>query len=192
MEKFFTKKIIISLTFLFVIFLALIIYLTPHPKADVLVPSFKSFSIKVPDGYARDDKYKYEELGPSKDISGIKFTIPASMALGTNLSPDSYISVEEIPQVQICSAFLFLNQSTAQIVTDGSKTYSMAFSAGAAAGNRYDETVYAIPESRPCLAIRYFIHYGVYENYPPGTVKQFDEKALLNQFDQIRRTLLLK
>jgi hypothetical protein len=67
----------------------------------------------------------------------------------------------------------------------------VASTTGAAAGNRYEETVYAIPGTNPCVAVRYFVHYGVIENYPPGTVRQFDKQALLDQFDRIRRTLVV-
>ena len=68
-------------------------------------------------------------------------------------------------------------------------TYSVASSTGAAAGNRYEETVYALPGTNHCIAVRYFIHYGVIENYPVGLVREFDKKSLLKEFDTIRRTL---
>lgn len=150
------------------------------------------FSISLPVGYAPDESYQYQELGPGKDINGAKFTIPDSVATGTNLSSDSYISVEEIPQTAACSASLFLYPNiSAKTVVDNGATYSFATSSDAAAGNRYDETVYALPNTNPCVAVRYFIHYGAIENYPAGMVKQFDEEAITNDFDQIRRTLVL-
>lgn len=111
----------------------------------------------------------------SEDVSVIKFTIPASVATGTNLSTDTYLSVERLSEDSSCS-----NASTT----------------GAAAGNRYEETVYALPNTsasrRTCIAIRYFIHYGVIENYPVGTVREFDKQSLLAQFDAIRRTLVVQ
>jgi membrane-bound inhibitor of C-type lysozyme len=147
------------------------------------------FSLRLPAGYAIDESYRYQELGPNKDIYGIKFTIPASVAIGTNLSADSYLSVEEIPQREECSAALFLDRAAARAVTDASTDYSVASTTGAAAGNRYEETVYALPGTNPCVAVRYYIHYGVFENYAPGLVREFDQQALLAQFDAMRRTL---
>lgn len=166
-------------------------------QSGVSLPLFYSnssaeFSIRFPQGYSVDEAYKYQELGPGKDIVGVKFTIPTTTAAGTNLGSDSYLSVEEIPKVQDCSAALFLDGVTAKTITDANGvTYSVASSTGAGAGNRYEEAVYALPGTNPCTAVRYFIHYGVIENYPPGAVRQFDEQALLTQFDAMRRAVVI-
>jgi membrane-bound inhibitor of C-type lysozyme len=144
------------------------------------------------DQYAVDASYAYQALGPGKNINGVKFTIPKSLAAGTNLSPDSYISVEEIPKATTCSASLFASPGAkVSTVTDNGTTYSMAMTSDAGAGNRYDETVYAIPGTSPCVAVRYYIHYSAFDNYPAGSITQFDEQALVSDFDQIRRTLVL-
>jgi len=154
------------------------------------------FSIRLPNDYAIDESYRYQEFGPGKDISGIKFTIPTFVATGTNLGSDTYLSVEEIPQANPptgeCSAAFFLDQKVAtSIIVEGDTTYSVATSTGAGAGNRYEETVYALPNTNPCVAVRYFVHYSVFENYPAGAVREFDRQALLAQFDAIRRTLVI-
>lgn len=154
------------------------------------------FSLYYPIGFTVDESYSYQELGPGKDISGVKFTIPASLASGTNLGSDSYLSVEKITGAQTCTANLFLGQQgpspmIPQTLTDNGTTYSVASTTGAGAGNRYFETVYAIPGTNPCVAVRYFIHYGVIENYPAGSITEFDQAALLSQFDTIRRTLTI-
>jgi len=143
------------------------------------------------EGYIADEKYRYQELGLGKDISGVKFTIPSTMATGTNLSSDTYLSVEEISDTPVCSAVLFLEQGvTAYMTSEGEREYSVASSTGAAAGNRYEETVYAFPNTSPCLAVRYFVHSGAFENYPAGMVREFDRAALLAEFNMIRRTLI--
>ena len=170
--------------------------ITP-PVTDGLSQTYNNatlgFSLRYPAGFTINDKYSYQELGPGKDIYGVKFTIPALTAMGTNLGSDSYISVEELPQAKTCNASSFLDQG-AKItnVTDNGTEYSMGTSNGAGAGNRYDETVYALTGTNPCIAVRYFIHYSVIDNYPPGTVKAFDEATLKSQFDAIRRTLVIQ
>lgn len=153
--------------------------------------SAAGFSIRLPQDYSVDEKYRYQQLGPGKDIMGIKFTIPASMATGTNLSSDSYVSVEGIPNTQTCTASLFLNKVKDLGANDGQLSYSVATSTGVSAGNRYDEAVFALPGTNPCIAVRYYIHYGVFQNYPAGTVREFDKQTLLAQFDSIRRSLII-
>lgn len=168
----------------------------PTEKRIVLAPS-------PTEGFIVDTNYRYDAFGPGKEIPGTKYTIPSSMATGTNLATDTYISVENIPLSNsiICSAdnFLPLGSTKSILVTENGILYSVASSSGAGAGNRYEETVYALVKSNssvtsadPCKAIRYFIHYGAIENYPEGVVKEFDKQALISKFDQIRRVLVSK
>ncbi len=153
----------------------------------------KGFSLRYPSGYKVDESYSYQALGPNQDIKGVKFTIPTSMAQGTNLGNDSYISVEQLPNAKVCAANIFLgDQGTIdQSVVEGDNTYYMSSSNDAAAGNRYDQIVYAIPDTNPCIAIRYFIHYGVFENYTKGTINEFNEDSVVKEFDKIRQTLTI-
>ncbi len=151
------------------------------------------FSLRLPAGYSVDDSYKYQ-ASPLKIINGVKFTIPKSTSYGTNLGSDSYISVEQITnnESQECTASEFFDGThVSEIKTGNGVTYSVATSSGAGAGNRYEETVFAIPETNPCIAVRYFVHYGVFQNYPAGTTREFDSSALLNEFESIRNTLVV-
>lgn len=172
------------------------IMIAPEPAGASLPQIYskgsEGFSIRLPADYKANESYTYKLLGPRQDVLGVKFTIASSMATGTNLSNDSYISVEEIPDVTSCAAERFIDQpSKSHTIIENGTTYSVASSTDAAAGNRYEETVYAISGTNPCIAIRYYIHYGVIGNYPKGKVKEFDMKALVSQFDAIRRTLVI-
>ncbi|MDD3531396.1 MAG: hypothetical protein PHV99_02295 [Candidatus Pacebacteria bacterium] len=147
--------------------------------------------LQLPDDYTIDESYRYQELGPGKDILGANFIIPAAVADGTNLGTDSSLSIEQLPKLKECTAAPFLWQDGVAVrtIVEGSTTYSVAAATGAAAGSRYEETVYALPGTNPCIAVRYFIHYGVIENYPAGAVREFDRAALLATFDAIRHSL---
>jgi membrane-bound inhibitor of C-type lysozyme len=153
----------------------------------------EGFSVRYPEGYVVDETHAYQALGPGKDISGVKFTINPAIAAGTNLSVDSYLSVEQILQAESCTANVFAGEGAASstMLTDGDMTYSVATSSDAAVGNRYEEWVYAIPGTNPCIAVRYLLHYGAIQNYPEGEVQEFNRTSLLVQFDSIRKTLII-
>jgi hypothetical protein len=150
------------------------------------------FSIHYPKGYTVDEKYVYQGFGPGNEITGVKFTIPQDVAKGTNLASDTYLSVETRVGATKCTAGQFIdlvNGAHENQVAYNGMIYSVASSTGAAAGNRYEETVYVFGTPRGCMAVRYSIHYGVFGNYPPGTVKEFDRGALLREFDAMRQSL---
>ena len=151
-----------------------------------------TFSLVHPAGYTADASYAYDQVSPTKPISGVKFTIPGTVATGTNLSGNTYISVEFLPRAKRCTGDIYLADNVrAQNITEGGIEYSLATSSGAGAGNFYEETVYALATSSPCTAVRYFIHSTNIGNYDPGTVREFDRAALLSAFDKIRQSLVL-
>jgi hypothetical protein len=174
------------------------IVVVPQPAGSNLSRVYSNgtdgFSLRVPATYVADEGYQYE-LGPKRVFSGVKFTIAPTTADRTNLGHDTYLSVESLPKIETCNANLFLDQGEqvkpATEITENGTTYSVGATMGAGAGNRYEQTVYAIPGSSPCRAVRYFVHYSVFENYPAGMVREFDKAALLREFDLIRSTLVL-
>lgn len=150
-----------------------------------------STSEGLSNAYKADESYVYQ-ISPTKIIPGVKFTIPLDHATGTNLSNDSYLSVETFGLPGECDAVLFLDGKHDSLpLSEEGVNYLVATSSNAGAGNRYEETVYAIEGTDPCLAVRYLIHHTVVENYPAGAVSEFDRAALLSEFDKIRRSLKL-
>jgi membrane-bound inhibitor of C-type lysozyme len=166
----------------------------PGTLPNVYSNSEMGVSIRYPEGFSVNEKYIYGNLGPHKEIYGTKLTIDPNIATSTNLAMDTYISIESIPQVSTCDAALFLDPQISKksiSLQEGKNIYSVSSSTGAGAGNRYEEEVYAIPGTNPCIAVRYYIHYGAFENYPEGSVRPFDREALISIFDSIRQTLKL-
>ncbi|MCX6790794.1 MAG: MliC family protein [Candidatus Gribaldobacteria bacterium] len=166
----------------------------PGGLPQAYASSTAGFSVRYPANYIVDPAYHYQGLGPNKKIEGVKFIIPTETATGTNLSSfDTGVSVETFPNISNCNAGLFLdstNNGTSTII-ENDTPYSVATSSGAGAGNFYEETVWAIPNTNPCIAVRYFIHSTNLGNYTPGTIQEFNRQTLMNQFDVIRRTLIL-
>ncbi len=164
----------------------------PGGLPRIFLGAAKGFSIRYPADYTVDTAYRYQALGPGEQIPGVAFSVPASLARGTNLSADSHLSVETMPSAGDCTAARFLGGGVHDsTVSDAGTTYSFARRTDAGAGNRYQEMVYAVPGTSPCLAVRYLIHWTVLENYPSGTVTAFDRPALLNRLDAMRRTLVI-
>ncbi len=146
-----------------------------------------TFTVQYPDGWSPNADYKYTGVSVDKPIYGVQFVIPGTMATGTNLSADSYVSVEQLPRATSCTGDIYLLENVkASAIDANGHSYSVASTSDAGAGNRYEEWVYAIPGSNPCTAIRYFIHYTAIQNYPEGTVTEFDRAALTAAFDTIR------
>jgi hypothetical protein len=167
---------------------------TPYSYSDDIVgftvaSPIAFFSSTHPNFYHVNPAYIYV-LSTSTSIPGVQFSVPHDIATGTNLSPDSYVSVEHRTQNVICEASAFIGTVQPGSVIENNVTYSFASSSEAAAGNRYEEYVYALPDSNPCVAVRYFIHYGVIENYEPGTIRAFDRAQLFDEFDAIRKSLI--
>lgn len=153
------------------------------------------FSISYPRGYTVDTTYSYQD-GGAAGIPGVSFTIPEAITKGTNLDADTYVSVETLPDAVACTADLFLSEDPSgtgkvRTVKEGETEYSVMQASEGAAGNVYDQYLYALIGSSPCLAVRYFIHSGNMGMYDPGTVHAFDRPALLTQFDKIRKSLVI-
>lgn len=167
------------------------ILVAPDPGGLPQVYHGVNFTLRFPIGYAISETYKYQHLGPGKEIAGVSFNISTSTYEGTNLSSDTYISVETLPDVSECTAVHFYSSQKASTTTDAGVEYSVIKQGDAAAGNRYEETVYALSGTNPCVAVRHVVHYGFFDNYPEGAKKEFDKMALLKEFDAIRRTLVV-
>ncbi len=147
------------------------------------------FSISYPPAFIVDGHHEYEGIGRGNAILGTAFFIPPALYTGTNLSPDSYLSVEMFPQVTCTPhAFLASYQDLPPVNEPGRKWLVAADNEGAA-GNLYRETVYALAGSTPCIGVRYFIHSTEIGNYDPGTVQPFDIGRLTTIFDAMRRSL---
>ena len=173
----------------------------PPPPAPMLQTyATSTFSIQYPSDYTLDESYTYNEF-EGKPVSGVKLAVAASFTAGTNLSSDSYLSVEWLPRAQTCTGDIYIVPNVRPVdLLVGSTTYSVATTSEAAAGNQYEERVFAIKNSSPCTAVRYFIHSTNLANSQSTTssemdeqtaMREFDRAALLRSFDAMRDSLTL-
>jgi hypothetical protein len=148
------------------------------------------FAIAYPPHWTVNAAYTDTTMGPGKEIHGVAFTVSATRIKGTNLAGDTSLDVLSMPGACDASRFVDSPQDVKTVTLSG-RTYSTATASGAAAGNRYEETIYALQGTSPCLAVRYYVHYSAIENYPAGTVKEFDSDALKKTFGRMRRSLAI-
>ena len=118
--------------------------------------------------------------------------IPQSYLPGTNFG-DATFSVGTSADPSALETCLTYNptggKATAATTTVISgTTYTVFHSADAGAGNRYDTTSYRTSRNSQCYAIEYTIHYAVFQNFPKGSVKQFDEAGLASKLDSIAQS----
>lgn len=202
-----------------IIIIGLAIYLVSRPKAETPNPIVNSptppateptipspetgwkrfdsaayaFSIAYPRDYVTNESHIYRALGPGHDIYGIAFMVPAVLTEGTNLSKDSYLSVERQELgADKCQANAFVGDPrNSRAETINGRSYAVAESGDAGAGNFYDETIYVTSAGQYCYGLRLFIHSMNIANYDPGTVREFDRAALLDTFSKFRSTFAI-
>jgi hypothetical protein len=146
-------------------------------------------SIAYPANFTVNPNYTDSTFGPGNDISGVRFSIPASLAAGTNLSSDSYVGVYTLPQGSLCDVKRFIAsgggaQSIENVVVDG-RVFSVAQGSEPAAGNLYEEIVASPIGGKICTAVKLFIHSSNIHNYDPGTVKEFDRAGLVAIYESM-------
>jgi hypothetical protein len=142
------------------------------------------FSVKYPSSFTVG---KITAMNPGSDIGrpGVAFTVPHSLSDGTNLSSDSYMSVEDGAPGTSCQATSFVTNAPSdtieKTISVNGQTYSVVRTADAGAGNFYEEIAVAIPGAT-CRGLKLVIHSTNIGNYDPGTVKEFNRTALLSTF----------
>lgn len=161
----------------------------PQPTTLTYASTTMRFTLGYPQTFTLQEPYAYTRVSPTKPISGVKFAVPSALTQGTNLAADSGISVEQLPRANLCTADIYLLANVRAVsVTEGAVVYSVATSTEVKSGETFDEVVYAFPSSKPCIAVRYFMHYSAVGS----TTRAFDRAAVLGAFDEIRRSITLQ
>lgn len=151
-------------------------------------PDF-GFEVRIPASFEVEDSYFYYALGPGREIPGIAFNLRPEAVAGTNLSPDTGVRVEQLSRAACAPSDFLLTTATGTPMVIGGNSYVVATSSDAGAGNRYEETVYALKHRGMCYGVRFFIHSTAIENYEPGTVAPYHREGLISTFQAILGTI---
>ena len=80
---------------------------------------------------------------------------------------------------------------TGQVTING-YTFTRSEFSGAAAGNRYDQIFYRAVAQDKCFEVIFLIHSSNIQNYPAGTVVEYDRVRLLHKFEEVLATFVAK
>jgi len=150
------------------------------------------YSIAYPADWTFEEDGAYSFSNPT--LKGIAIRIPGRMTNGTNLSPNTRLSVETLPGSN-CTPAQFASKTADPIEgvhslkADG-RSYTAAVSDDPYPG--HDDKSYLFVIKGTCMAVRYLVVASDLGAYDPGTVRAFDNRKLMAQFDGIRATLTLK
>ena len=139
---------------------------------------------------------------PGADITKIQpeislKLIDTSFYLNTNLSEAYFFfgSSRDAGVVQTCTqpvSFGGPENIVGDVAVNG-VTFTKSQGGGIAAGNIYEQTYYRAAYQGSCYEITFFVHYGNIGNYAPDSgVKEFDQAALTQKFEDILSSLVIK
>lgn len=163
----------------------------PLVQDTAYASSTMKFSLRYPQGFTLQEPYAYTRVSPTKPINGVKFLVPTALAQGTNLAPDSGVSVEELPRANLCTGDIFLKANVKAQPVTGVVSFSVATSSEKAGADTFEEAVFAVTGSKPCIAMRYFLH-TTSATGTASTTPAYDRAAVLAAFDSIRNSLSIQ
>ncbi len=158
---------------------------TPGPVKPVSLVTYRNdeagYTVQYPKDFFVNESGK-NPLNSNESFYGIFFNFPSSFTLGTNLSKESYISIETKAEVACTpSDFTYTGEGpiskSLSLQSDGISWTGKAGS-DAAAGNYYTETIYTTMHNKTCYGAKLFLHATNVGNYEPGTIREFDQDAI--------------
>ena len=121
-----------------------------------------------------------------------QINVPQSYEAGTNFA-DAKFTVGTSADPSAVATCLTYNPTggpttKSTTATINGTTYTVFQSSDVGAGNHYDTTSYRTMRNSQCYVIEYTIHYATFQNFPAGTVTQFDEAGLKTKLDAVAQS----
>lgn len=157
--------------------------------------SDESFAFMHPLGFLIDE----ESGGPGiffgqTHVRG-HFPFGAFNSVGTNFNGAYFVVSTGKTAESVCRTFSDLeNRLTPDTgsVTIGGREYKTQAAVEAAAGNRYATELFRTYDSGRCVELSLTVHTGAVENYPEGTVQEFDSRVAFDALERIAQTFRIK
>jgi hypothetical protein len=170
---------------------------TAGATSDTFTDQSNTFSFSYPSGLSvtGDGGGYSQNWMVNATTSGMvlaQISVPQSYVPGTNFA-DAKFTVGTSADPSALATCLTYNptggpKTAAATSTINGTTYTVLQSSDAGAGNYYDTTSYRTLRNSQCYAIEYTIHYANFQNFPKGTVTQFNEAALKTTLDGVAQS----
>jgi hypothetical protein len=146
----------------------------------------------VPKSWTIQTDYTFNALGPGHPLPGVLFSIPQSEAAGTNLSSlGTGVAVVTPSAQQPCNARDYLATARDSIeLGEAGTLWTLARATDVGAGTKSTTQIFARRVNGHCLLVLYLVHTTDLSAYPKGSVRPYDQVALMRAFDQLRHSLL--
>lgn len=118
----------------------------------------------------------------------VQVKTPAGYQLGTNLAEASATVSESADPSAVANCVTRVEDLQLQLVSRPASTglpWASAAHVGAAAGSRYEQTIYRLRSGDACIEVLTTIQSANLGNYNPGTVTEFDHAAVAGLLQQI-------
>jgi hypothetical protein len=150
-------------------------------------------SMRYPADFVVNKEYFYDGMGANKYIQGVSFAVPNEKLEGTNLLPGTQASIEIIPNMPNCTVRLFMSDpDRVTAVEEDGVLFSTAYKKSSNKKNEYEEHVYAVMDSSPCVAVRYLIHTEPITSYTSPDRAQYSREDLFSAFNTMRDSLVVQ
>ncbi|MDO8260730.1 MAG: hypothetical protein Q7T50_04520 [Candidatus Magasanikbacteria bacterium] len=168
--------------------------------------NIKIFDSNMPSEYYEKTKYGLSFSYPSEEIVSDndqnqfltknilnRIDLSANNFIGTNLGEASFIVgvTSNKAILNICLESGIGEEQQANRIINGID-YSVFKSSEAGAGNRFQTLSFRTIKNDRCYEAVEFMHWGDINNYPVGTVKEFDQALIQAKLDKILETLIIE
>lgn len=156
------------------------------PAFSVSYPEAFEFSVGAPAG--REAGF-WSELSEAGGETFATLTLPGTFMPESNFSEARIMfgASDQAAAVEDCSTYTG-NRAETEDAQIQDQPFTRIETADAGAGNFYETVSYRIVHNDACFAIEYVIHSTNINNYPEGTVEEFDKEEVVRLLEEVVHT----
>jgi hypothetical protein len=164
---------------------------TPIPSSTTTYNNVtQGITFNYPSNFTLNDKFtsgdSWSGFSTSTGVKVVEVKSPSDYIRGTNFRDATFDVGYSTNSSDIKNCYVVQNMTSSGNTGINGATYNKFTLSDAAAGNRYDSTIYRTVHNNRCYSLEYTIHYSNIQNYDPSmNVKEFDENAVKTTLENI-------